>query len=97
MVYACQHFHQRGFAGAILADQRMYFAGAQLKLTLAERMDAREGLLDPFHKNQNITHSFSSSHSAPERVTYPADPESLAVSSLNDSGSARYVTRSGAL
>ena len=46
-----QHFHQRGFASTVLANQRMHFARAQLKLRLIERMNARKGLLDPFHQD----------------------------------------------
>ena len=53
---AGQHLHQRGLAGAIFADQGVHFAGAQLKLALAERMNAGKDLLDPFHQNQDIVH-----------------------------------------
>jgi hypothetical protein len=48
-VYAGEHLHQGGLAGAIFADQGMHLAGAQLKLALAERMNAGKGLFYAFH------------------------------------------------
>ena len=50
-VDARQHFHQRGFASAVLTDQGVNFARTQLKLALAKGMHAGEGLFDPFHQN----------------------------------------------
>ena len=55
-----EHFHERGFAGAVFAHQRVHLARAQVEPRLAEGMNAGKALLDPFHQDQDITHVRSS-------------------------------------
>ena len=49
-----QDLHQRGFAGAVFADQRMHFAGAQFEVPLGDRVHAGEALLDTLHAHQDV-------------------------------------------
>ena len=44
LVDAGDDLDQRGFAGAVLAKQRMDFAGTNLEVHIDERIHAREGL-----------------------------------------------------
>ena len=45
-VHAGEQLDQRGFAGAVLAAQRVHFAGAQVEADARERGDAAEALDD---------------------------------------------------
>ena len=49
LINAGQHFHQRGFASAILAHQGMNFASAQLEARIVQRAHAGECLVDAHH------------------------------------------------
>ena len=45
-VDAGEDLHQRRFAGAVLAHQRMDFAGQQLEMDIGERLDAGKALAE---------------------------------------------------
>ncbi len=49
-MHAGQHFYQRGFAGAVLAEQRMDFAGVERGIHAVERQRAAE----PFRQAANL-------------------------------------------
>ena len=51
---AAEHFHQRRFAGAVLAHQRQNLAGAGLEGDVVERPDAREFLDDVLHLQNDL-------------------------------------------
>jgi hypothetical protein len=53
-VDAGQQLHQRGLAGAVLADQRQHLAAAQVEVHVLERLDAGEALGDPAHLQQRV-------------------------------------------
>ena len=55
-VHARDDLHQRGLAGAVLADQGMDLARADREADVLERLDARELLRDAAHLEQNVTH-----------------------------------------
>ena len=44
--HAGHDFHERGFAGAVLAEQQMHFAGVHREIAVAQRRYAAESLLD---------------------------------------------------
>ena len=56
LVHAGQDLHQRGLAGAVLADQGVDLAGTELEACVGERVDAGEVLGDPGHLDQQVTH-----------------------------------------
>ena len=56
LVDAGQDLHQRGLAGAVLADQGVDFSGTELEASVGKRMDAGEVLGDPGHLDQQVTH-----------------------------------------
>ena len=47
VVEAVQDVHQRGLAGAVLAEQRVHLAAAEIEVDVVVREDAREALGDP--------------------------------------------------
>ena len=56
-VSAAQNFHERAFAGAVFADERVNFARADFKGNILERARGAEALLDPGHSQAGRTHS----------------------------------------
>src|SRR4051812_41332991 len=54
LVHAKQHFEERGFSGAILADQCVNFAGEEFKPDIVERFDARPALRHAFKQQQRL-------------------------------------------
>ena len=48
-----QHFHQRRFAGAVLADESMDFAGTQFQVNAVESLGRAEALADVGHRQAN--------------------------------------------
>ncbi len=51
-VDAGEYLHQRGFAGAVLAHQRMHLAGLQLEAGVVQRPHAGERLADAAHGDE---------------------------------------------
>src|SRR5436309_452260 len=49
LVRPTQDLHQSGFSGAVLAEQHVNFAPAQLKVNLIQSQNARKGLADLRH------------------------------------------------
>ena len=49
LMHAGDHLHQRGLARAVLAQQRVHFAGTQVQVDTAQRVDAGETLADIGH------------------------------------------------
>src|SRR5215831_1668672 len=49
-----EHLHQRGFAGAVFATQRVHLAVAQVEATLVERVYAGKALVDAYHPHQEF-------------------------------------------
>jgi hypothetical protein len=47
-----QDLHQRRFSGAVLADERVHFAGFDIERDAVERTDAGERLHDPRHAQE---------------------------------------------
>ena len=61
-VDAGQDLHERGLAGAVLADEGMHLAGAQLELGVHQGLDAGEVLVDALHADQKVSrHAFLAS------------------------------------
>ncbi len=54
-VDAREHLHQRGFAGAVFADDRMDLAFAHGQVDVVQRLHTREAFLDAAHF-QNVAH-----------------------------------------
>src|SRR5262249_61693928 len=55
-----EDFHQRGFAGAVLADQGVNLATAQLQINAAQRVRRPEVLVDTSHRQADgVTHFFA--------------------------------------
>src|SRR5439155_21339065 len=53
-IYAGEHFHHRRLARAVLAEQSVHLAAAQLEAPLADSVDTGKALLDALHQDQNI-------------------------------------------
>ena len=53
---ATQNLHQRGFAGAVFADQRVDLALAHLEADIVQRLDAGECLCDATHLENDVVH-----------------------------------------
>src|SRR6478752_7199940 len=53
-IYACQHFHERGLARAVLTEQGVHLTRAQVELPVADRMHTGESLLDTLHDHQKL-------------------------------------------
>ena len=51
-VDAGEHLHQRRLAGAVLADDRVDLAGAQVEVDAVQHLDADEALADARHLEQ---------------------------------------------
>jgi len=66
-VYAGQDFDQRKFAGPILAQQRMHFAGTRLKSDLVESDVAGEALRQPITSSSVRDSPFTEPHFASRR------------------------------
>ena len=64
-VDAREHLHQRGLAGAVLAHQRMHFALANLQIDVIQRVHAREGFVNPFHRQNDFVRKLILCHSIP--------------------------------
>ena len=58
-VHADQALHEGGFAGPVLAHQRVHGAAADVKVDVVQRHDAREGLADALHPQNYLLHWFS--------------------------------------
>ena len=59
---ARQHPDERALAGAVLAEERVDLAGAQLEVHAIERPDSREVLDDPDHaQERSAVHGLQSS------------------------------------
>ena len=48
-VRSSEHLDQRGFAGAVLAEQAVHLTGADIEVDPAQGADARKGLHDARH------------------------------------------------
>ena len=55
-VHPGQDLHQRGLAGAVLADQGVHLTRVELEMAVHERVDAREVLGDALHLNEGLGH-----------------------------------------
>ena len=64
-VDAREHLHQRGLAGAVLAHQRVYFAPANLQIDVIQRVHAREGFVNSFHRQNDFVRKLILCHSIP--------------------------------
>jgi hypothetical protein len=67
-VHAGEDLHQRRLAGAVLADERVDLAGAQVEVDAVQDVDAEEALADAAHLEQRrgrVGHAGTSVH-APE-------------------------------
>ena len=53
---AAEHFHQRAFAGAVLADQRQHFAPSGRQGDTFERLRGPKALADVDHSQQRVGH-----------------------------------------
>ena len=51
-VHAGEHLHERGLAGAVLADDRVHLAGRAVEVDAVEDPHAEEGLADAAHLEQ---------------------------------------------
>ena len=60
-INACQHLHQRGFTGAVLAHQGVDLTGAQLKADALQRVDTGKPFINVLHLQDRLIHS----HPAP--------------------------------
>ncbi len=49
---AGEHLDERAFAGAVFTQEGQHFAGAQLEIDAAQRLDAGKRLVDPAHFQQ---------------------------------------------
>ena len=54
-VRAAEHFHQRRLAGAVLAQEHVHFASAQIEVDAIERDDTRKHLANPAHLEHGRT------------------------------------------
>ena len=54
MVNAAQDLDQRGFASAILAQNPVHLAAAQVKIQVVQRLDARKRFADVAHGQKRI-------------------------------------------
>ena len=54
LIDAAQNLHQRGFAGAVLADEAHDLSGPDLDRDVLERVDAGEALVDSDHRDRRV-------------------------------------------
>ena len=54
LIDAAQNLHQRGFAGAVLADQANDLSGSDLDRDVLERVNAGKALVDPDHRDGRV-------------------------------------------
>src|SRR6185436_12703457 len=73
-IYTREHLHERGLARAVLADQRMDLAGAELEPGLIERTHAGEGLVNALHRDQWLAHGrYESTRTLPAWIRPPGE------------------------
>ena len=53
-IYSAQDLHKRGFSCTVLSEKSHHLALAQLEPYIVQCLDAREGLIDVFHRNDNF-------------------------------------------
>ena len=59
-VDAGQHLHQRGFARAVFAHQRVHLALAHLQIDVIQRVHAGERFVDALHRQYDFSHDTTS-------------------------------------
>ena len=57
---AGEHFHEGGLPGAVFPHQGVDLAGTDLEIDISQRVNAGEGLVDAFHRQDHFTHEAAS-------------------------------------
>jgi len=58
--HAGKDVHQRGLAGAVLAQERVHLAGLEIEIDAAQGVHAAEALLDAVHLQEEPAHEWTS-------------------------------------